>query len=105
MNGMNNFMGNPYMARTSNNSINWVQGVEGAKAYNLLPTESVVLMDSESDDTFFIKLCDNIGRCTLRTFKYTEVTEKMSNNIDLSEYVKKSDLAGYVNELLGGKNE
>ena len=102
MNNINPYS-NPYIR--PNNTINWVQGIEGAKAYNLLPKESVVLMDSESEDTFFIKLCDDIGRCTLRTFNYHEVSEKLSNNLDLSEYVKKSDLAAYVNELLGGKNE
>ena len=92
--------------RTNTNSINWVQGIEGAKAYNLMPKENVVLMDSEVNDKFYIKICDDIGRCTLRVFRYTEeVEEKPVPVADLSEYVKKSELQALLNEMLGGSNE
>lgn len=96
---------NPYgNVRTSTNSINWVQGIEGAKAFTLMPKENVILMDSESNDTFFIKICDDIGRCTLRKFKYQEeTTESQPVTQDLSEYVKKSELQDLLNEMLGGK--
>lgn len=96
---------NPYPGmRTSNNSINWVQGIEGAKAFTLMPKENVVLMDSESNDTFFIKICDDIGRCTLRKFTYHEETTETQPSIqDMSEYVKKSELKDLLNEMLGGK--
>lgn len=98
---------NPYAnMRTSTNSINWVQGIEGAKAFTLMPKENVILMDSESNDTFFIKICDDIGRCTLRKFTYhEESTETPPVTQDLSEYVKKSELQSLLNEMLGGKNE
>ena len=95
---------NPYLNQLmpkSTNSINWVQGIEGAKAYVLQPRENVVLMDSESDDIFFIKICDDIGRCTLRKFRYKEeLTEQPV--ADMSEYVKKSELESLVNQMLGG---
>ena len=88
----------------SQNAINWVQGIEGAKAFVLQPRENVVLMDSETNDTFFIKLCDDIGRCTLRKFKYTEELTEQPTAQDMSEYVKKSELEKLVNEMLGGKS-
>lgn len=92
---------NPF-TRTQN-SINWVQGIEGAKAFNLTAKESVVLLDSETDDTFYIKYCDDIGRCTLRTFKYKEeIPTTPQTAPDLSEYVKKSELEGLINKMLGG---
>ena len=50
---------NPYAVRTSTNSINWVQGIEGAKAFTLMPKENVILMDSEVNDKFYIKICDD----------------------------------------------
>ena len=56
-------------------SINWANGIEGAKAFSLKPKESVILMDSEADNIFYIKFCDEIGRCTLRVFKYQEEVE------------------------------
>ena len=42
--------------------------------------------------------------CTLRTFDYSEVTEQptQSQNIDLSEYVKKSELQSLIASMLGG---
>lgn len=97
---------NPYQGiRSSTNSINWVQGIEGAKAFTLMPKENVILMDSEVNDKFYIKICDDIGRCTLRVFKYQEELEEKPAPADLSEYVKKSELQSLLNEMLGGSNE
>lgn len=98
---------NPYQnIRANTNSINWVQGIEGAKAFTLMPKENVILMDSEVNDKFYIKICDDIGRCTLRVFKYHEEVETpVAPPADLSEYVKKSELQALLNEMLGGSNE
>ena len=99
---------NPYAGiRTSTNSINWVQGIEGAKAFALAPKENVVLMDSEVNDTFYIKICDEIGRCTLRVFKYQEEIETPTAPApaDLTEYVKRSELREIIAEYIGGSNE
>lgn len=95
---------NPY-AKQSTNAIHWVQGIEGAKAYPLQARESVVLMDSESDDLFFIKVCDDIGKCSMHVYRYEEVTENMSSGVDMTQYVKKSELEALLNDMLGGKNE
>lgn len=103
MNGMYPYQ-NPYMPKPTNSGINWTNGIEGAKAFSLQPRESVVLLDSEADNIFYIKICDDIGRCTLRVFEYSEVTGKSKE--DMSEYVKRSELESLLNEMLGGtKNE
>ena len=89
---------NPFTPRQPN-TINWVQGIEGAKAFTLMPRENVILMDSDVNDVFYIKICDDIGRCTLRKFKYYEEIEEPSKpNIDLSEYVKRSELEELLRE-------
>lgn len=101
---------NPYYpqnpANTNNNGINWVQGIEGAKAWYMTPNSNVILMDSENDGIFYIKVSDNVGMCNLRTFRYTEITGQVSQKpepqIDLSEYVKKSELESLINSMLGG---
>jgi len=106
---MNQF-NNPYMNTMQKpliyppqNGIIWVQGIEGAKAYQLQPNSNAMLMDSESDNRFYIKVSDNVGMCTLRTFEYTEITNSSPNS---DEYVKKSDLRAEVesliNSMLGG---
>ena len=89
--------------------INWVQGVEGAKAFRIKPNDMVIILDSENEGFMYIKTSDSIGMCTLRTFNYQEVTQQQSNT-DMTQYVKASELESKVeeiiNRLLGGaKNE
>lgn len=88
------------------NGINWVQGVEGAKAWQLMPNSNVILMDSENDGRFYIKTSDNVGMCNLRRFRYEEIQgDDTTPNVDLSEYVKKSELENLLNSMLGGKKD
>ena len=107
-----NLFNNPYQQFQqhypyTNNNINWVQGIEGAKAYQLQPNSNVILMDSENDGTFYIKVSDNVGMCNLRIFSYKEITTQ-SQNINPDEYVRKSDLKieveNLINSMLGGKS-
>ncbi len=96
---------NPYAALQQNtNNINWVQGIEGAKAWQMQPNNNVVLLDSENDGRFYIKSSDSVGMCTLRTFKYEEITSvpKQNPEVDMSEYVKKSELETLIKSILGG---
>lgn len=84
-----------------NNGIVWVQGIEGAKAYQLMPNSNVMLLDSENEGIFYIKLSDNVGMCTLRSFRYTEITNEQpkQTSVDLSAYVTKAELENAVKEL------
>ena len=109
---------NPYLRNTmyyppqpqqiADNGITWVQGIEGAKAWQMKPNSNAILMDSEIDGRFYIKICDNVGMCSLRTFNYTEVTNQQplqsqgTNSIDLSQYVRKDELQDLLNNMLGG---
>ena len=104
---MNNFQ-MPYQQmyqRPQMNGIIWVQGIEGAKAYQLAPNSNVILMDSENDGKFYIKVSANVGMCNLRTFSYTEITNQPVPAIDLSMYVTHDELATAVAQLKGVKNE
>ena len=99
---------NPYLVQPHNNGITWVQGVEGAKAFQLQPNSNTILMDSENDGIFYIKISDNVGMCTLRTFKYQEINNTPTS-LNPSEYVRKEELKSevetLVNSMLGGTNE
>lgn len=95
----------PYMP--NQNSIIWVQGIEGAKAYQLMPNSNALLLDSENDGVFYIKLCDSVGMCTLRTFKYEEVIECHKNDVpipDLEQFVTKEEFTKAINELKEAMN-
>lgn len=60
--------------QAAQNSITWVQGEEGAKAYLVAAGNSVMLMDSEAS-VFYIKSTDASGMpMPLRIFDYTERT-------------------------------
>ena len=90
-----------------NNGIIWVQGIEGAKAYQMSPNSNIQLMDSENNGIFYIKVTDNIGMANLRVFRYTEIAQqdmqKQESSVDLSEYVKKSELQELLLELMSGR--
>ena len=91
---------------TSTNNIVWVQGIEGAKAWQLAPNSMVILLDSEIEGKMYIKVSDNIGMSSLRIFNYEEEissandSNNINNNVDLSQYVKKDELSLLIKEIL-----
>lgn len=89
---------------TSTNNIIWVQGIEGAKAWQLNPSSMAILLDSEVEGKMYIKVSDNIGMSSLRVFDYTEVTQPSNVTInkdqDLSNYVRKDELTMLLKEIL-----
>ena len=92
----------PQRQNPMSNGITWVQGIEGAKAYQISPNSIVQLMDSENDGIFYIKVSDNIGMSTLRSFRYTEIETptKEEPQSDLSEYVRKDELQQLITGML-----
>ena len=95
---------NPQPTTTPTNNIVWVQGIEGAKAWQLNPNSMIILLDSETEGKMYIKVSDNIGLSTLRIFNYVEEVQTPSNasnsNIDLSNYVTKEELTNLLKELI-----
>lgn len=100
---------NSYMrAQVPGNNIIWVQGIEGAKAQQIQPNTSLLLLDSESDH-FYMKVCDQYGICLpLRTFKFEEeipvaqttvMASAAAPEIDMSQYVTKAELENLIKEL------
>lgn len=105
---------NPYAQAQINNNVNtnnltWVQGIEGAKGYQIAPNSKAVLLDSEQN-RMYIKTSDNIGMCNLRVFTFEEITEtpqthnSVAQNVDLSNYVTKDELNTIISSLTGGNN-
>lgn len=90
---------------TSTNNIIWVQGIEGAKAWQLNPNSMVILLDSEAEGKMYIKVSDNIGMSSLRVFNYKEEVATPSANttnkqVDLSQYVTRDEIKNLVKECL-----
>lgn len=92
-------------AGTATNNIVWVQGIEGAKAWQLNPNSMIILLDSEIEGKMYIKVSDNIGMSTLRIFNYTEEIPSannvtINNDLDLSQYVTKDELKNLIKEFI-----
>ena len=91
---------------TSTNNIIWVQGIEGAKAWQLNPNSMVILLDSEAEGKMYIKVSDNIGMSSLRVFNYIEevnissTKNNINNQVDLSQYVTRDEIKNLVKECL-----
>ena len=94
----------PNTTQTSQNNIIWVKGKENARSMQLPPNSTVVLLDSEVGK-FYIKTTDDIGLGRLRVFNYieepdnTEQSSQSNPNLDLSNYVTKSQLQEVIKEM------
>ena len=102
-----------YQTPSQNQSIIWVQGEAGAKAYPVAAGQSVLLMDSE-DAVLYVKSTDISGRplpmesydlvkreSVINTSQISQRTqENILQNNDMSEYVKISDLETRVNDMV-----
>lgn len=57
------------------NYYTFVNGLDGAKAYPIMPNQSLMLMDSENP-VCYMKSADNTGKPTLKCYKLVEIPEK-----------------------------
>ena len=84
----------------NNNGILWVSGEVGAKSYLVAPGTSVLLMDSD-DTVFYLKTADQSGMPSLRTFKYSEITDQKSfNKTDQNNFVNREEFENFKNNIL-----
>ena len=84
---------------TSN--IIWVQGVEGAKGYQLPAKANMLVMDSENENTMYIISSDEVGMRKMRVFKFEEIEQKHATPADMSQYATKDDVRSIILEMLG----
>ena len=98
------FNSSPVGVSTSTNNIIQVQGIEGAKAYQLNPSSMAILLDSEVEGKMYIKVSDNIGMSNLRIFNYTEEVSSsavtVNQDLDLSAFVRKDELSKLIKEII-----
>ena len=98
----NYFNSNSTGVNTPTNNIVWVQGIEGAKAWQLNPNSMTIMLDSENEGKMYIKVSDQIGISSLRIFNYKEElpSENKNNQVDLSQYVTRDEIKNLVKECL-----
>ena len=95
---MQNF-NNPYTAPTSNmysaryNQYAFVNGLEGAKSFQVQPNQSMMLLDSDNS-IIYKKSANSYGQATIEYFQMIPISEQDVRNIltpPMPEYVLKSD--------------
>ena len=93
----------PMQSQQNVGSFNYVMGIEGAKAFPIMPNQEIFLMDSQ-EPVAYIKHADMSGKQTLKIFDLVERTgekqEEKQPTIDMSEYVKMSDLESVVSDAV-----
>ena len=99
---------NPYYNQPMNNqqffqqeptqSLIRVNGIEGAKAYQMSANSIVSLFDA-NDDIMYIKSTDGAGFPSIRTFSFTEVKEQ-NKPIQQVDYISREEFEEFKKELM-----
>lgn len=87
---MNYFNQNQQMRQpyTNLNQYCFVNGFEGAKAFQMLPNQTMLLMDSDKPN-FYIKTSNNLGQSTIEAYEFKKIETQEEVR---TEYATKQDL-------------
>ncbi len=90
----------PNSFQGGNNSIIWVSGEAGAKAYLVAPNTTVALFDSENQ-TIYLKSADASGMPSIKTLDYTirELPSQSRQNAPETAFATKEDISTLKAEI------
>lgn len=83
-----------------------VNGIEGARAYQMGANAQVALFDA-NEDLMYIKCTDGAGFPSIRTFKFEELHNFSKNQENIAEnkqYVTRKELEDYVQQFVQSTN-
>lgn len=101
-NNLGNIMGNQNQQSQATQCF-WVNSIEGAKAFQIMPNQTVMLMDSENP-ILYMKQSNGMGQASLKYYKLTEVSESeikgqsqnQQFNQQNNEFVLKSEFESLI---------
>lgn len=110
---MNNIMqnqySNPYQSAfqnqfggygaASSQQLTRVNGLEGAKAYQMGANSTVALFDA-NEDLMYIKTTDGAGFPTIRTFQFEELAPTQMSVAKNNDYVSREEMEEYVQQFI-----
>lgn len=75
-----------------------VNGIDGAKAYQM-PANSTVALFDNNEDIMYVKTTDGAGFPSVRSFKFVEMTQetKQSEKVD---YISREEFEEFKKELM-----
>ena len=83
------------------NTYAYVNGLEGAKSFQIKPNSTMMLMDSDNP-FIYMKTSNAMGQSVLRYFAIKEVSEEQVKNVGkqtYDEFVSKKDFEGIIQRL------
>lgn len=95
MNGMQPFGYQPGYG----NQVQYVNGLDSAKSYNLRPNESVILMDA-NNPIFYHKQADASGFCTIKAYRFEEIREEKPEE----KYLTKKEFNDWLSQINAKQN-
>lgn len=105
LNGFNNYNQFPQQLnqpQMSTQNLIRVNGIDGAKAYQM-PANSTVALFDNNEDIMYIKTTDGAGFPAIRTFAFNEVVDNTNPIQDTADYVTRDEFNKLKEELLNGK--
>lgn len=75
-----------------------VNGIDGAKAYQMPANSTVALFDS-NNDIMYVKSTDGAGFPSIRTFSFTETKEE-TKQADTTDYISRKEFEDFKKELM-----
>lgn len=75
-----------------------VNGIDGAKAYQMNANSTVALFDA-NEDILYIKNTDGAGFPSIRIFKFDEVTETTKSE-EKQDYISRKEFEEFKKELM-----
>lgn len=105
LNGFNNYNQFPQQLnqpQMSTQNLIRVNGIDGAKAYQM-PANSTVALFDNNEDIMYIKTTDGAGFPAIRTFAFNEVVRNTNPIQDTTDYVTRDEFNKLKEELLNGK--
>ena len=89
-NGYNYYPNNNYQPQRPLNQYVFVNGVEGAKSYQIPAGQTIMLMDNDSPFVY-MKTANQLGQTSIRYFKLVETNEDDAKGINKANYVSRNE--------------
>lgn len=80
----------------------FVNGIEGARSYQLLPNQTMFLMDNENP-VFYMKTSNQLGQSNIRGYKFEEIN--LNSNPQTDELNELRKQIQELKQIIGGNNE
>lgn len=76
-----------------------VNGINGAKAYQMTPNSTVALFDS-NEDIMYVKSTDGAGFPQIRKFRFVEMQETSTQQIENVDFVSREEFENFKKEIM-----